>query len=151
QVGRTVQTQVADVLALLPAKTNADADRLFGELLKMDDEGLKMIAGRVVPNGDQAGVAPRYAVSLLTHHAGTTPQKARIESIYLAALEGATDTEVKAYFIDNLKVIGSNASVQKLAAKLGEEGLADQAIGALYSIGTPEALGALTSALGKSK
>lgn len=148
---RTVQTKVADVLALLPAKNNTEADRLFGELLKLDDEGLSMVAARVVPNGKEAGVAPRYAVSLLTHHAASRQEKARIEKVYLAALEGAPDTEVKAYFIDNLKVIGSNASIQALAEKIREEGLTNQAIGALVSIGTPEARAALTSALENNK
>ncbi|MEX2235432.1 MAG: DUF1080 domain-containing protein [Cyclobacteriaceae bacterium] len=151
QDNRTAQTQVADVLALLPAKNNIEAERLFRELIKLSDEGLGMVCGRVVPNGKEDGVAPRYAVSLLTHHAGNKSEKARIEKIYLAALEKASDTEVKAYFIDNLKLVGSNASVNALAGKIADEGLANQAISALVSIGTTETRGALQGALEKAQ
>ena len=148
---RTVETKVADVLALFPANTNPDADRLFRELMALDEEGLKIITARVVPNGKEEGVAPRYAVSLLTHHAATKQEKSRIEDAYLAALANAGDTEVKAYFIDNLKVIGTDASVEMLAEKINEEGLTDQAISALVSINSAASRAALASALENSK
>jgi hypothetical protein len=65
----------------------------------------------VQPNGKAEGVASRYAVSLLTHYATTKEEKARIEKIYLSALSKANDSEVKAYFVSNLKLIGSNESM----------------------------------------
>jgi HEAT repeat protein len=148
---RTVETKVADVLALLPAKTNEDADRLYRELMNLDAEALAVITSRVLPNGRQEGVAPRFAVALLTHYATSKQHKARIEKAYLAGLDNASDTEVKAYFIDNLKLIGSNASVDKLADRISEEGLTNQAVGALESIGTSEARQALQTALENSK
>ena len=151
QDNRTLETKVADVLALLPAETNEEADRLYGELIAMNDEALSMLMTRVVPNGQEEGVAPRFAVSLLTHHASSKTEKARIEKAYLKALENATDTEVKAYFIDNLKIVGSNSSVESLSEKIGEDGLSQQAIGALVSIGTKEAGAALLSALQENK
>ena len=147
QDNRTVQTKVADVLALFPAETNEEADRLFSELMRLDDSGLALVTSRVVPNGKEEGVPPRFAVSLLTHHASSKEEKARIENAYLKALEHAADTEVKAYFIDNLKVIGSNASVKPLAAKINEKDIAQQAISALQSIGTKEASEGLLSGL----
>jgi len=151
QENRTVKTQVADVLALFPAKDSQEADRLYRELVSLDDAGLRMVMDRVQPNGKEEGVAPRYAVSLLTHHAGTNQEKARIEKAYLEALDKANETEVKAYFIDNLKIVGSNASVKTLREKIDEEGLTQQAITALVSIGSQESRSALQSALEKSK
>ena len=150
QENRTQQTKVADILALLPAETSDDADRLFKELISLNDDGLALLTARVLPNGQEEGVAPRFAVSLLTHHAASKQEKARIENAYLEALEKASDTEVKAYFIDNLKVIGSNNAVKTLTAKIAEKDLMQQAISALVSIGTPEATAALFSALEKS-
>lgn len=150
QDNRTTQTKVADVLALFPAETSENADRLFKDLISLDDQGLSLLLSRVVPNGQEEGVAPRFAVSLLTHHASSKQQKARIESAYLKALDNAADTEVKAYFIDNLKVIGSNNSVKALAALIGKKDLMQQAISGLVSIGTPEASAALLSGLEKS-
>jgi hypothetical protein len=150
QDNRTQTTRVADVLALFPAKDNAEADRLFQDVINLDDEGLGIITSMVMPSGHEEGVAPRFAVSLLTRHASSREQKARIERAYLKALEKAADTEVKAYFIDNLKIIGSNASVKKLAELIGKEGLSDQAISALMSVNTNEAKTALQSALQQS-
>src|SRR5688500_9607671 len=147
QDNRTQNTRVADVLALLTANDNKDAERLFRQLIALNEEGLAMITARVMPNGEEEGVAPRYAVSLLTHHASTKQEKARIEKAYLLALEKAPDTEVKAYFIDNLKIIGSNASVKSLSEIIPEQGLAQQAISALVSIQTNEAREALLSSL----
>ncbi|MGC1242006.1 MAG: family 16 glycoside hydrolase [Chryseosolibacter sp.] len=150
QDNRTQQTRVADVLALLPAKDSKEADRLFDDLTGLNEEGLSLLTDRVLPNGKEDGVAARFAVSLLTHHAGSKQEKTRIEKAYLKALQKATDTEVKAYFIDNLKVIGTNASVQPLSEVISDEGLAHQAISALVTIGTPEARAALLGALEKN-
>lgn len=144
---RTTATKVADVLALFPAKTSADADRLFQDLLALDDEGLDLVMRQVLPSGNAGGVAARYAVSLLTHHASSADQRSRIENAYLRALNAAKETEVKAYFIDNLKVVGSNASVRILAEKVSDDGLFDQAVSALVSIGTREAGSALQELL----
>ena len=151
QDNRTIKTQVADILALLPAGDNQQATRLFRDLMNLDDEGLMMVTDRVLPNGKQEGIAPRYAVSLLTHHAATKEEKARIEKIYLTALSKANETEVKAYFIDNLKLIGSNTSVKPLAEEVADKELADQAISALVSMGTTEARQALLNALGNNE
>lgn len=150
QEGRTVQTQVADVLALLPAKNNSEADRLFDELMDISDEGLAIVTSQVLPSGHEEGVAARYAVALLTHYATTKQEKNRIERIYLAALNEADDTEVKAYFIDNLKLVGSNASINALVERIGEEGLTNQAISALQNNGSAEASAALLAALESS-
>src|SRR5688500_3639811 len=146
---RTEETKVADVLALLPAKDNKEAARLYKDLLSLKDDGLALVTSAVLPNGKEEGVAARYAVSLLTHHAGSREEKARVEKAYLNALKIAADTEVKAYFIDNLKVIGSNESVSSLSGMIAQDGLTHQAISALVSIGTPEARSALRSSLGK--
>ncbi len=147
QDNRTIQTQVADVLALLPAGDNQEATRLFKKMMNLNDEGLMMVTDRVLPNGKQEGIGPRYAVSLLTHHAATKEEKARIEKIYLSSLSKSRETEVKAYFIDNLKLIGSNSSVKPLTEQITDKALSNQAISALVSIGTSEAREALLNAL----
>lgn len=151
QDSRTQTTRVADVLALFPAEDSDKADRLYRDLIALSDDGLDMVMERVVPNGKEEGVAPRYAVSLLTHHAGTKEEKARVERAYLRALDHSRDAEVRAYFIDNLKIIGTNTSVRPLASLIGDEQLTQQAITALVSIRTSEAREALLAALQGNK
>ena len=151
QDSRTQQTKVADVLALLPARDKAGADRLFKDLLGLNDEGLQLVTGGVLPNGQEEGVAERYAISLLTHHAASNEERARIETAYLKALAESRDTEVQAYFIENLKVIGTSRSVSVLAEKINDNRLMNQAISALVSIGSPDARTVLLSTLERNE
>jgi len=144
---RLVKTKVADVLALLPAADNQQAARLYKELLDLGDEGLMMVADGVLPNGKPEGIASRYAVSLLTHYSSSKEEKGRIEKVYLNALNKSNDVEVKAYFISNLKLVGSGESVGALASYIGNKDLFDPAVSALVSIGTPETRQALLDAL----
>lgn len=145
---RLVKTKVADILALLPATDHEQSHRFYQELLDLGDEGLGLVTDGVLPNGKAEGVASRYAVSLLTHFSTSNDDKARIERVYLAALSKASDAEVKAYFISNLKLIGSAASVKSLAAYISDKDLFDPAVSALVSIGTPDARQSLLDALG---
>jgi hypothetical protein len=148
---RLEKTKVADLLALLPATDNQQADRLFHELLNLSDEGLTMVTAQVRPNGNADGVTARYAVSLLTHYATKKEEKARIEQHYLNALSKAKENEVKAYFINNIKLIGSNACVKPLTEYLkGDKELADQVIGAFVTINTNESKEAMMSSLSAS-
>ena len=144
---RLLKTKVADVLALLPTSDNEQGKRVFQELLKLNDEGMAMITDGVIPNGNPAGTSSRYAVSLLTHYVTTSEDKSKIERAYLVALSKATDPEVKAYFISNLKLVGSNESVKALAAYINDKDLFDPAVSALVTINTSEAKQALLTNL----
>ncbi len=144
---RLVKTKVADALALLPASDNQQAARVFQDLVNLGDEGLMLVTDGVQPNGIEEGIPSRYAVSLLTHYATTKEHKAKIERAYLAALKKATNTEVKAYFMDNLKVVGSNESVAVLKEYIGDKESFDPAISTLVSIGTEDARKAIMNAL----
>lgn len=147
---RLLKTKVADVLALLPANNHEQSERLFKELMNLGDEGMVMVMDGVAPNGNAAGVSSRYAVSLLTHHVTSPEDKAKIEGAYLIALSKATDNEVKAYFITNLKLVGSNESVKALTSYIKDKELFDFAISALVSINTPDAKQALFNNLNGS-
>lgn len=144
---RLVKTKVADVLALLPATDNQQAARLFKEIIALGDEGLMLVTDGVQPNGMAEGISSRYAVSLLTHYATTKEEKAKIERTYMTALKKATNAEVKAYFMDNLKLVGSNESVNVLKDYIGDKESYDPAISTLVSIGTEDARKALVNAL----
>ncbi|HEY5919227.1 MAG TPA: DUF1080 domain-containing protein [Chryseolinea sp.] len=144
---RLLKTKVADVLALLPATDNEQGKRLYHELLNLGDEGMVMVMNGVVPNGNAAGTSSRYAVSLLTHYATSAEDKSKIEHTYLVALSKATDPEVKAYFISNLKLVGSNESVKPLATYIADKDLFDPAVSALVSINTADAKQVLVSNL----
>ncbi|MEQ1586367.1 MAG: family 16 glycoside hydrolase [Cyclobacteriaceae bacterium] len=144
---RLVKTKVADALALLPATDNQQSARMFQDIINLGDEGLQLVTDGVQPNGVAEGVPSRYAVSLLTHYATTKDQKVKIEKAYLAALKKATNAEVKSYFMDNLKVVGSNESVAVLREYIGDKESYDPAISTLVRIGSEDASKALMNAL----
>jgi len=144
---RLVKTKVADALALLPATDSQQATRIFQDLINLGDEGLLLVTDGVQPNGVAEGIPSRYAVSLLTYYSTTKDQKAKIEKAYLAALKKATNAEVRSYFMDNLKVVGSNESVAVLREFIGDKEAYDPAISTLVRIGSEDASKALMNAL----
>lgn len=146
QEQRTLKTKVTDVLALLPAADNAQGERIYRDLVDLGEEGLALVTDGVRPNGDPEGVPFRYAVSLLTHY-GKNEKKKTVEQVYLDALNRSDNKEVKAYFIVNLGLVGSNTAVPVLAGYLADKDLASPATGALETIGTKEAFQTLTTSL----
>jgi hypothetical protein len=144
---RLVKTKVADALALLPATDNQQATRIFKELVGLGDEGLQFVTDGIQPNGVVAGIPFRYAVSLLTHYSTTKEEKTKIEHAYLVALKKSTNAEVKAYFMDNLKQVGSNESVAVLRNYIGDKDSYDPAISTLVAIGTDDAKKVIMDAL----
>lgn len=144
-------TKIADILATLPAKSNQAAEKNYAELLATGAAGLDLVCTQVAPNGQLAGVAPRYAVSLLTHYAKTPVDKAIIEKAFLQALGKASDNEVKAYFISNIQLVGTTASVKPLSAYFSNDALYAPAIAALVAIRTPDVQPTLVAALKAAK
>jgi HEAT repeat protein len=150
QEQRTVKTQVADILAKLPANDNAEGEKIARELVTLGEEGLRMIAKGVAPSGVDEGIPYRYAISLLTHYGKLTADKAMIEKVYVEALTATDNDEVKAYFLNNLELVGSDSSVPVIGGFLTDKNLAFPAAGALETIGTKDALRTLASALAGS-
>lgn len=144
---RTTTTRIADALALLPAKDSVTAKIAYAEFIALDDEGLGKVVGDVRPNGDASGVPYRYAVELLSEQARTSTDRSRIENVLLTAIAKSTQEEVSQYYVSYLSRLGSNRSVPVLAGLLSNAALGDPAVGALQSIGTPEAMEALRSRL----
>lgn len=147
----TTATKIADILATLPAKSNQAAEKSYVELLATGAAGLDLVCSQVLPNGQAAGIAPRFAVSLLTHYAKTAVDKALIEKAYLQGLNKTTNNEVKAYFISNLQLVGSTASVKPLSAYFSNDALYAPAIAALVTIRTPDVVPSLVAALKTAK
>jgi hypothetical protein len=144
---RSTKTKIADILATLPSTSNPEAERSFAELIRTGEEGINLITEQVQASGQASGIAPRYAVSLLTHYAKKAEDKSLIEKAYLQALAKAKSTETKAYFISNIRLVGSNLSLAPLTSFITDADLFAPAIGALVTIGTTEAKQALTAAL----
>lgn len=147
QAQTTVNTHVVDVIALLPAKDTGTSRQLFEKLINTGEEGLALVTAGVKPAGDLKGVPYRYGISLLTHCAVSSAEKATVENAILKALSRTSDKEVMNYFIRNLEIIGSSMSVPFLATMILDSDLGEATVSALQSIGTAEAAESLRNGL----
>lgn len=145
--GLQAQDVLTPILDQLPAKDTRDEQRLFNALMATGQPGLVRLTKLVVPNGQDAGVKPRYAISLLTHTVVKADQKKILETVYLGALAQAKDTEVKAYFLTNLGLVGTDASIEPVKPLLADKSLVDPAIGLLETINSEASKQALLAAL----
>lgn len=146
----TNNVKLDKILSSLPAKNGQEEQQYFQELISLGDDGLSSLTAGVLPNGKPEGVSARYGVALLTHTATTAKERTTLERVYLAALAKAQGAEVKAYFISNLKLIGSEASVKTLASYISDKELYDPAISAMITIGGSAVNQALATALASS-
>lgn len=146
----TGNSKLDKILSSLPAKNGREEQLYFQELISLGDDGLSLLTTGVLPNGKEEGVRARYGVALLTHTATTAKERAILEKIYLGALSKTQDAEVKAYFISNLKLIGSEASVEALASYISDKELYDPAISAMVTIGGNAVKQTLAAALAGS-
>jgi HEAT repeat protein len=138
-------------LSSLPAPSPQAAAQSYTALMASGEAGLLRICEQVRPSGQSEGTAVRYAVALLTHSAKTAADKSLLEKVYLQALNKVSDTEVKAYFMSNLQLIGSSSSVKPLSTYIAHNELYAPAISALVGTGSPEAQASLLAALKTAK
>lgn len=127
--------KLTSLLAQLPAQTKTEEQNLYKSLITLSDTDLMALAASVAPNGDKAGIKPRYGISLLTHTATSKEDKLKIEKLYLEALDKAASTEVKAYFLDNLKLVGSGVSIAALKPYVEDKDLFEPAVSTIITIG----------------
>ncbi|MBP1636489.1 MAG: hypothetical protein H6Q10_3063, partial [Acidobacteria bacterium] len=112
---RTLPTKVADILALFPAASGQDRDKLADQALALGEPGVAEVTRRLVPMGTGDDTAVRYAVNAMAVYAsraGNEPKRALAERALLSALASASDTEVKTFLLSQLRIVGRDPSVK---------------------------------------
>ncbi len=147
---RSVETRVADLLARLPADNQTLTARLMEEMYSLGDEGTSLVCSQVVPAGTGDDTKARYAVSSLTVHLTADKDNTRKnvwEKQCIRFMKAAPEREVRAFFMKQLNLVGSDAAVEALADYVGDADLCDDAVMALQSVGSDKAHSLLASAL----
>jgi HEAT repeat protein len=145
---RTASTIVADVLAQLPADRQSTYNELMRELCSAGTEGVKNLAGMIKLPGKGDNAAVEYALSGLANYAsGDEALKSKAEQDFLEVLDAAEERETKAFIIRLLAVLGSDASINKLAGYLTDDDLSSPAACTIAAIGGETAGKALQIAL----
>lgn len=147
---RTLDTKVADILAQFPATDTEHNERLMSELTGLGPEGISKFFRLLVPPGTGDDTQARYALSGLARYAGATGHKkdrVAVETSFLAALNKASNKDVKSYLIRELMFCGGAPTVAALEQYLGTPALSSPAIATLTAIGTEEAAAAIFNSL----
>ncbi|MDO9039950.1 MAG: hypothetical protein Q7U65_01095, partial [Bacteroidota bacterium] len=142
QDNRRLETKVADVLAQFPAQNGDHTSKLMLQMIETGAPGIAKFCDRIVPPGTGNDTQARMALESLAQYAGApNREKDRmlVEAALLAALEKASDKEVKAFFIRRLQYCGGTETVAQMEKYLNSADLYDPALSTLTSIGTTEA------------
>ena len=147
---RTLETRVADLLARLPADNRSLPPPYGGNVRRWEMREHPIFADRwCLP----AQVMTRRQGMLFHHSRHTSPadkdnsRKRVWEKQCIRFMKAATDREVRAFFMKQLNLVGSDAAVEALADYAGNTEICDDAVMALQSVGSDEALRLLASAL----
>ena len=142
QDNRRLETKVADALAQFPAQNGDHTAKIMVEILSTGTQGIAKFCDMIVPPGTGNDTQARMALESLAQYAGAPNRETErklVEGSILAALQKATDKEVKAFFIRRLQYCGGSETVAAMEPYLNSSDLYEPALAALYSIGTPEA------------
>ncbi len=154
QINRTINTKVADALAQVPTKDYSKLNALMKEVAGMKEEGLALLAAKVVPAGTGDDVAARFLLASLAKYVaenGKEADKEMVESGLLKALQAAPEVEVKSFYLSQLYFVATDQSVGPLSGYLQEEQLCDAAAKVLIAIATPAAGDAIQKNLAPAK
>lgn len=135
---RTTATRVADLLAQLPAGDNEFTDKLMADLLTLGEEGLRMVCDQIITAGTGDDTRARFAVESLSRflsQKGMEVEKASWEKICISYLSGQKKNDVKDFFMKQLQLVGSDASVEAVKTLIADRDLCAPALGVIESVG----------------
>lgn len=142
QDNRRLETKVADVLAQFPAQNGDHTAKLMLQIIETGAPGITKFCDMIVPPGTGNDEQARYALESLAQFAGAQNHQSErklVESSILAALQKATDKEVKAFFIRRLQYCGGAETIASMEKYLNTTDLYEPALAALFSIGGADA------------
>ncbi len=138
QDGRTLETKVADILSLFPASTLSHTDQLINNILMLGEEGITIICNQIIPCGRGDDTRSRYAIESLSRYlsqSGKETDKKNWENICIKYALKSNDRTVKDFFLNQLHLIGSEASVEALKPYLFDTECFKSVLSVLTSIG----------------
>jgi len=141
---------VPELVSRMPVEGVQTNTATFEALLAMGEDGLAELAAMVQPPATGGDAQARYLVSGVTFYAtrsGAGEARALVEQAWLAALAGAENRHVKAFFMRRLQQCGTASSRDALAGYLSDPTLTEPAAQALLAIGAPETAASFLGAL----
>jgi HEAT repeat protein len=138
QDNRTIETKVADLLAQFPASDNRSTDKLMSDMLSFSDDARRQICNQVVPTGSGDDIRPRFAVESFSRYVsqfGKESEKSKWEQLCISYAIDKTDNTVKDFFMKQLQLVGSDASIESMKVYLTDKILSSPALAVISSVG----------------
>ncbi len=111
QEGKTIESRVTDILALMPTADKQLTGKLMGDILSFGESGLKLICVRILPEGTGNDKSARFAVenlSVFLSGKNMERDRAMLENICISFASRQTDSGVKDFFIKQLHILGGD-------------------------------------------
>ena len=147
---QTPAARVDTLLAQMPAQSEVVTRLLVRALLQTGAEGIDILCSRVQADSSLSNTRARFALQAistrLTEVAGGRQQRMYRDRLH-ESLRQRTEQEVRAFFLQQLQLCGSDDSVKPVAALLHNARLYRQAVRTLQAIGGARAENALVHAL----
>lgn len=134
---RTVETRVADLLAQLPASDIQYTNKLMNDMLSLGEAGIKQICNQVIPLGSGDDIKPRFAIESLSRYLskfGMEKERADWEKICITYATNQKDYTVKDFFMKQLQLVGTNASVEAMKFYLSDKSICSPALAVISAV-----------------
>ena len=151
---RTLDTKVADLLAQLPATDVQYTNKIMSDMLSLGDAGMKKICNQVIPVGTGDDTRPRFAVESMSRYLsqfGKDTEKAFWEQICIIYATSQKDYTIKDFFMKQLQMVGTNASIDAMKVFLTDNNICSPALAVISSVGGKLAEKVLSDALKDNK
>ena len=148
---RTAATIVADGLNQLPAQNPKAFDAVMQELAATGAEGIRMMAGMLVPAAEGKNAAVEYAINGVVSYAtaaGREELAREVRAGLVAAVEACTDKPNQAFLLSQLQLCATAAEAPVFVKYTSDKYLADYAVRGLIS--TPGTDGAILALIEQS-
>ena len=133
---RTAATIVADGLNQLPAQNPKAFDAVMQELAATGAEGIRMMAGMLVPAAEGKNAAVEYAINGVVSYAtaaGREELAREVRAGLVAAVEACTDKPNQAFLLSQLQLCATAAEAPVFVKYASDKYLADYAVRGLIS------------------
>ena len=148
---RTAETIVADALAQLPAQTPKAFDSLMQELAATGADGIRMMAGMLVPASEGKNAVVEYALGGVVSYVSAQGREALAREVRTGladAVAASTDKPNQAFLLSLLQLCATAQEAPVFVKYAGDDYLADYAVRGLIS--TPGTEATLLALIGES-
>ena len=146
-------TELTDLVQQLPTNDSTDNVWINEQILNMGSSATHALVGMLKAPGTGNDTYARYAVNGLATYVsrpGAEAERSSFEQVLLSELQSTHPVGVTEFLMEQLELVGSDASLPVMQRYLADEQLYNAAAHVLRSINTPKAEAALLQALSKT-